>query len=78
MNLGNLDMAQAMQVRIATTSSGHNAALMACSQRWLEAIKMLKELRGPGKGLEVELTSLFSLLRGGFGKSISGFDLWSP
>lgn len=60
MNLGNLDMAQAMQARIATTSSGHNAALMACSQRWLEAVKMLKELRGPG-GLEVELTSLFSL-----------------
>eukprot|EP00434_Breviolum_minutum_P009306 symbB.v1.2.008202.t1/scaffold492.1/size196413/5 len=37
---------KAMQARIATTSSGHNAALMACSQRWLEAIKMLKELRG--------------------------------
>ncbi|CAK9006166.1 Pentatricopeptide repeat-containing protein At2g31400 [Durusdinium trenchii] len=42
----NFFLAEARHKRISTTTSGHNAALMACQQKWLAALDLLSRMKG--------------------------------
>ena len=61
---------QAQQVRLATSISGPNAGLMACEQRWLQALKIFHHIGdqqrplGMEKKIKVKLLNYMGIFNG--------------